>query len=234
MLVRSWRKEGAGSESEIRNLLGKRTLSRSKDTLTRSFIPRFVQGNPPQAWKMLQLLEERNVQPEVLRPLYYWVTARAEQLLYDFVTDELRSSVQMGHGSVRTEETASWISRQLKANGQAWSPTVTLKVGRGMLAALRDFGILEGSAKKRVAPVHLPLESFCWIAFWLWRLGNSGESLVRHPDWSLFLLGQAQVETMFLEAHQRNFLGFHTAGRIYRVDFPVELPGAYADVLFGK
>ncbi|SMP42903.1 Putative inner membrane protein [Desulfonatronum zhilinae] len=234
MLVRSWREEGAGSESEIRKLLGKRTLARSKDTLVRAFIPRFVHGDPSQAWKILQLLEARNVMPEVLRPLYYWVTARSDRLLYDFVAGELRLSVHSGNGSVRTEETALWIAKQLKFNGQAWSPTVTLKVGRGMLAALRDFGILEGTVKKRVAPVHLPLESFCWIAFWLWRLGSSGESLVRHPDWGLFLLGQTQVETMFLEAHQRNFLDFQSAGRIYRVDFPTESPGAYADDLFGE
>ena len=234
LLVRTWvNGSHAASPSPARSLLRKKTLSRSKDTFVRAFNPRFLRGDPPEAWKLVRFLEDRSADPEVLRPLYYWVTARSDRLLYDFVTQELIHVAGSGDGSVRIEETTAWIRGQLNRTHQKWTPTVTLKVGRGLLAALRDFKILEGGARKRIAPVHLPIQAFCYIAFCLQQLGSGGESLVNHSDWRLFLLTPNLVERLFLEAHQRAFLGFHSAGRIYRIEFPANSHDTYADVLIG-
>ncbi len=234
ILVRFWKEDNGNSKLEIHRLLGKKTLSRSMDTMVRAFIPRFIQGNPPNAWEIARLFEDRNADFEIVRPIYYWITARSDRLLYEFVTQELIRVAGSGDGSVRIEETTTWISAHIKKAGQEWTPTVTLKVGRGILAALRDFGILQGGTKKRVAPAHLPMEAFCYIAFWLVRLGYSGESLISHSDWGLFLFSPKIVERLMLEAHQLSLLSFHSAGRIYRVDFPTDDPGEYVDVLFGK
>jgi len=234
MLVRSYEEECVDTRTDVRRLLGKKTLARSHDTMVRTFTPRFIHGDPPNAWKIARLLEDRNTEPEILRPVYYWITARSDRLLYEFVTEELIHVARSGDGSVRIEETTTWICAHIKKAGQEWTPIVTLKVGRGILAALRDFGILEGGSRKRVAPVHLPIESFCFIAFWLGRLGFSGESLVHHSDWGLFLMSPNVVERLMLESHQQNLLSFHSAGRIYRVKFPTDDPGEYADVLFGQ
>jgi hypothetical protein len=234
LLVRSWEEDSTDTRIEVRRLLGKKTLTRSRDTMVRAFTPRFLQGDPPNAWKIVRLLEDKNVELEILRPLYYWITARSDRLLYEFVTEELIHVAGSGDASVRIEETTTWIIAHTKKVGQEWTPTVTLRVCRGILAALRDFGILEGGLKKKIAPAHLPMEAFCYIAFWLGRLGYSGESLVRHSDWGLFLFTPKIVERLMLEAHQENFMSFHSAGRIYRVDFPTDDPGEYTDVLFGK
>lgn len=235
MLVRSWDDVVSTSERRsARGLLRKKTLARSKDTFIRAFNPRFLHGNPPNAWKLVRALEDRNAAPELLGPLYYWITARSDRLLYDFVTQELIHIARSGDGTVRIEETVSWIRSQLERTGQEWTRTVTLKVARGLLAALRDFRILEGAMRKRVAPVHLPIESFCYIAFCLRQLGSDGEALVTHPDWRLFLLTPSLVERLFLDGHQRNYLSFHSAGRIYRIDFPTAKHEIYADVVIGK
>jgi hypothetical protein len=234
LLVRSW--DDSLSENHQpngRSLLGKRTLARSKDILNRAFKHRFLHGDPPDSWKIVRSLEERNADLEILRPVYLWITARSDRLLYDFVTEELIHVSHSTDRTVRIEETTSWIERQLKRTHQEWSPTVTVKVARGVLAALRDFKVLQGRARKCVAPVHLPVESFCYIAFCLNRLGSSGESLIIHSDWRLFLLTPNLVERLFLEAHQHGLLDFHSAGRIYRIEFRATNHDDYADVLIG-
>lgn len=232
LLVRSWRDE-AGDETNgsARIILGKKTLARSRDTVVRAFGPRFLNGDPPQAWRLLRLLEDRQAEPEVLRPIYYWITARSEGLLYDYVTQELSQIARAGDGSIRIEETTVWIRNRLDEVGRAWSPTVTLKVARGLLAALRDFGILDGRVRKRIAPIHLTLQSFSYIAFCLSFLGNSGAALLNHPDWGLFLLTAMTVESLFLQAHQHGYVEFHSAGGIVRTNFPVSTHEEYADVL---
>ncbi len=234
LLVRSWQEDYPDLRSaSARSLLGKKTIARSRDTVVRAFGPRFLHGDPPQAWRLLRPLEDRQAEPEVLRPIYYWITARSECLLYDYVSQELVQVAGEGDGSVRIEETTAWIRNRLNEAGRSWSPTVTLKVARGLLAALRDFGILEGKVRKRIAPIHLPLQSFSYIAFCLSFLGNGGTALLNHPDWGLFLLTSMTVEGLFFQAHQQGYVEFHSAGGIVRTNFPVSTHEEYADVLLG-
>jgi hypothetical protein len=88
--VRSWTEgAGVGRIPIAINLLGKKTLARSKDTFLRTFAPRFLHGDPPDAWRLVRSLEDRNADPEILFPIYYWITARSDRLLYNYVTQEL-------------------------------------------------------------------------------------------------------------------------------------------------
>jgi hypothetical protein len=237
LLVRNWQNtDPNGQQNTVvtENLLGKHTRARAADTLRRAFLPRFVNGRPPRAWKIARTLEDRHLPIEILRPVYYWITARSERLLYDFVRTELLSYSKSQVQQIKTDAVCSWISSQLAIYGKRWSQTVTTKVARGVLATLRDFSILEGTAKKCIAPVYLPVESFAYIAFALHQEGVSGTHLVQHRDWSLFLFSPLVVEQMFLEADRNGFLRFQAAGTIVRIDFPVHSFEEMADVVAAR
>jgi len=168
ILVRAWHNGSADAQRShgiLTNVLGKQSRARVADTYQRTFLPRFVHGAVPQAWRIARALEDRSLPVEVLRPVYYWITARSESLLYDFATDFLYTRVLRGECCVTISDAVRWIGERLAPFRRAWSPTVTLKVARGLLAALRDFGVLEGRTKKQIAPVHLPAEAFAYIAF---------------------------------------------------------------------
>jgi len=182
-------------------ILQKSTRARAADTHRRAFLPRFINGCPPDAWRLARELEAVGPSVEIVRPFYYWITARAEPLLYRFVTENLFEKAKTNDPDVRIDETVSWIRRTLVNEGKRWSPNVQVKVARGLLAALRDFGILEGASHKRIAPLHFPLEGFCLIAFCHSRFMSELYSLVEHPDWKLFLLNESGVERLLLESH---------------------------------
>ena len=235
IIVRNWSDDKPWKEQSQKiiqdNILGKKTRSRATDVYRRVFSHRFLTGDPPEAWKIVRPLEDANVTLEILIPVYYWITARSDELLYDFVVDEILPRSKSHDLAVRVDETAVWLRNVLSEQGQKWADSVILKMSRALLAALRDFGILEGSAKKKIAPVYLPLESFAYIAFSLSRLGKSGEGLITHQDWNLFLFGQLAVERMFLEAHQNGLLRYEAAGNIHRIEFSVESYEEMADVV---
>jgi len=237
LLVRNWTDSDIKPQQEkviTENVLGKETRSRSVDTLRRTFIPRFVKGDPPKAWKIIRPLEDRNVASELITPIYYWVTARAEPLIYRFMEDEILPRSQGVDQRIRIDETKTWITRVLSETDQEWSDVVTTKVARGLLAALRDFGILKGKSKKEIDSAYLPIESFSYIAFALSKLGASGERLVQHPDWKLFLMTPPVVERLFLAAHQQGHLRYESAGRIHRIEFNAATFEEMADVVTGK
>jgi hypothetical protein len=237
LLVRHWSEQAAGDQRDalvLENLLGKGTRARAADTYRRAFLPRFVEGDPPKAWRIARAIEDRELPIEVVRPVYYWITARSERLLYDFVTDELFPRSRGHDPSVRTDETSAWITGRLQKHRKSWSPTVTTKVAQGLLAAVRDFGILEGATRKRIAPAYLPVEAFAYIAYAINAQGASGHALVEHPDWVLFLFNSSVVEHQFLEADRNDLLTYQAAGRITRIDFPAHTFPEMADVVARK
>jgi hypothetical protein len=107
LLVRNWQNTGINGQRDTvvaENLLGKQTRVRTADTLRYAFLPRFVNGRPPQAWKMVRTLEDRHIPIEILRPVYYWIIARTERLLYNFVCTELLHYSKSQGRSIATEE----------------------------------------------------------------------------------------------------------------------------------
>ncbi len=238
LLVRQWSDEASFNEQRqkiiIENMLGKKTRARAIDIFRRAFSQRFVKGDPPKSWKILRPLEDREANIEILKPIYFWITSRSEELLYDFVIEFITHRSKSPDVTIRLDETKLWLKKNLADRAQNWSEAVTLRVARGLLAALRDFGMLEGKLTKKITPPYLPCESFAYVAFVLFTMGNAGERLVTHPDWQLFLLSPSGVEHLFLEAHQRRLLRYAAAGRIHRIEFAANTIEEMADVIVGR
>lgn len=216
------------------DVLQKTTRARAEDTYRRAFLPRFIASRPPDAWELCAEIEEHAPPIEIVRLFYYWLTARAESLLYRYVTEELFHAARAGTGEVRIADVATWIRTECSKAGKKWSETVTMKTARAMLAALRDFGILEGAAKKHIAPTHLPLEVFCFIAFCMrCVIGDKGDTTA-HRDWRLFLIPPDAVERLLFEAHQHGWVDYQVAGGISRIEFPHQDFHAYCRYILAR
>jgi hypothetical protein len=163
----------------------------------------------------------------------YFQAARSDPLLHDVVTELLGEWSVRSDREVRVQEVRNWVGEQVAAGKteRPWSPEVQRRVVQGLLSALRDFGILEGNVKKRLAYVYLPLDAFAFVAFQMHDEGRSGKALLYDPEWRLFLLPEGTVERFFLEAHQEGLLQYYAAGQVVRIDFPAENLKEYASVL---
>lgn len=232
MLCRAW-KEGGLTQAELQTVLAKETHARCRDVVVRCFRPRFMEGNPPNAWKLCQTIENHRADPASVLALYYWLTARSEHLMAKFVQEELYSCFLQGLWHVDPLDTKTWLQKTLQQAQMTWTPTVQAKVIRGLLAALRDFGILEGRNHKKIAPPDLSPEAVALIAFLLHEHDAvSGRMLVEHEDWRLFLFTANTVERLLLEAHQIGALNYQSAGSTVRIEFPTSDFATYAGKLF--
>jgi len=212
----------------VKDILPKATQARANDTYVRAFYPRFIEGSPKNAWILCAALEENLPTFEIARAFYYWLTARAEPILYRYVTDELFQQARSGIAEVTSVEVSDWIRRTNAESDKTWSDIVSIKVAKGMLAALRDFGVLSGSSRKTISAAHLPLEGFCLIAFCLRTIIGDHQDLSEHPDWRMFLLSPKGVDRLLLEAHQHSWLDYQAAGAVTRIEFPAESFEDYA------
>lgn len=214
------------------NLFGKASRSRVEDVLA-VFRQRYLED--PEVSKALVALARAGMPAGSLDRILYFQAARSDLLMHDLVTELLNGWSGRGDRHVYPREVEEWVEEQVQAGktGGPWSPPVRRRVVQGLLSALRDFGILEGSVKKRLAHVHLPTSAFAFAAFQLHAEGRSGRALLGDPEWRLFLLAEGAVERHFLEAHQGGLLEYHAAGSVVRIDFPVHDLERYARVLVG-
>lgn len=215
------------------NLLGKSSRSRVEDEL-RIFRQRYFFDDDVSS--ALSYFVKNNLSSEVLHPILFYFSAKADTLLYDTTTDILDSFTKQGRKFITVDETKQEIQKFVDDGKTTtrWSESTILRVSRHLLATLRDFGMLDGEKKKKISSIYLPNEAFVFIALFLYNNGNPGVKLVNHPDWRLFFMDPRMVERFLIECHQQGLLNYHGAGSVIRIDFPTTSLTEYADVLTRK
>lgn len=215
------------------NLLGKSSRARLTDVLT-IFRQRYF--DDPEVGAALVTLAQGHAPAQWLDPLLYFFTAQNDRTLRDLVIEVLYRRSAGGYSEVSPE----LIMRQLRtwaAEGKTtttWGEYTMLRMARGAMATLRDFGVLEGKVNKRLTPVYLPNPAFALIALWLQRREQAGNLVLHSDDWRLFFLPVEGVERFFLEAHQEHLLSYYAAGSVIRLEFPADTMREYADVLLER
>jgi hypothetical protein len=215
--------EGLSSEENLdnfvqHNIFGKPSRVAVKNVLN-AFKERFLLGDDSD--KALRKLVKADVDQTVVNRILYYHTALADKLLYDFVTQYLYGLYLSADLFINTLKAQVYI-QNLSKEGKTtaiWSEKVCNRVARNILTTLRDFDLLEGKVKKKITPPYLPTEAFVYVAYLLYRQNLSGEKIVNHEDWKLFLLDPSTVERMFIDAHQNGYLIYNAAGSIIRINF---------------
>ena len=212
------------------NVFGKASRSRVEDILN-IFRQRFMAEES--VTKALVLLVNERFPTASLDRILYFHAARADRLLFDVVTELFFEKQAKGLVDLDATEVQRSIQKWVTdgKTASAWSEITTLRVTQGLLAALRDFGVLQGAVNKKIAPAYLPVEAFAYIAFYLKRHQPSGAKLVELPDWRLFFLPLEGVERFLFDAHQHGLLEYHAAGTVTRLTFPANTLEEYANVL---
>lgn len=212
------------------NPFGKASRSRVEDVLA-IFRQRFLTEEA--VTRALVMLVHGKLRAASMDRILYFHTARSDCLLQDVVTEFLMPMQAKGITDIDVVEVQKplkkWVDEG-KTSAQ-WSEPTIERVAQGLLSTLRDFGVLQGATKKRIAPAILPLEAFAYLAFYLKQHQPSGAKLIELADWKLFFLAREGVERFLFEAHQCQLLQYHAAGSVTRLTFPVATLEEYANVL---
>jgi len=219
-LIEVW-DDTADSEDNLRriadtNLLGKQSRKRTDDILLRILRPRYV---APSAELVPALRSLRN-DPRAFREACYYETAREEDLLAAFAEGPLFVFYSAGRVGVTVEDAKNWLESLTKA-GQLpdWTDTVRTKVARGLLAALRDFGVLKGAVRKEFNPPGMSARGFAYVAFREHQRGASARALVESRVWRRWLLDGRWVSDLLTQIDQLGLLHYARAGSAVRIDW---------------
>lgn len=212
------------------NVFGKASRSRVADILA-IFRQRYLTDD--EVLRVLVVLAKGGMPAEALDRILYFQALRSDALLHDVVVEVIGGLISQGRHDVSTRQVQEWIHRQVVEGKteRPWGEETTERVAQGVMATLRDFGVLQGAVNKRFALAYLPVPAFAFIAYMLHRRERSGDRLLHDPEWRVFFLMPQAVERFFLEAHQDGLLSYHAAGQVIRIEFPASTLEEYARVL---
>jgi hypothetical protein len=146
--------------------------------------------------------------------LVYLHYARRDRLTYDFVSERLFENWREGRRAVRPEEVVRFAKQRYgpSAFGRL-RESARRKIAGNVLSALRDFGVLTGTARKKIEQPTLISKA----ALHLWRLlydeGLRGRRLSEASDWRLFLLTPEGVTAILAALARQGAIRFEQAGR---------------------
>lgn len=192
-LLRAWSDTESPNEFSQRvlreDLLGRMTAYRARDIVNRVFARRYLRPDHRPAVLLKRLLA-CNQSAQVFSELCLLYAARADDLIRDAVTQLYWPALSSGRLTLMPEHVVEFL-RQAEREGKVsepWSEQVKLKVARGVLKTMADFGLLVEVGRGRRELVHFrPTDlTLVFLAYDLHFGGSTDAGVVGHRDWALF------------------------------------------------
>jgi hypothetical protein len=192
-LLRAWRPEESTREFRDRvlreDVLGRMTARRATDIVCRVFARRFLRPNDRPAFLLKRLLAKKQ-SGQLFADLCLLYAARNDDLIRDVVTHVYWPALSDGRLTISPPYLVEFL-RQAERDGrmsEPWSEQVKLRVARGILKAVADFGLLRETARGRRELVHFrPADdTIVYLAYDLHLAGQTDAGLAQCKDWALF------------------------------------------------
>ncbi len=201
------------------NLLGLPSLARASDVTSRILRPRFVDAGP----EVIPAIRALCASPPAFVDACYYETSRADALLARFAEQAVSNWYDQGRLRVDSELADTWLAERAKEGSPPeWSDGRRRKIARGLLAALRDFGRLEGargSAAKQIAGPGISDGGFAYVAYRLHQSGESSRGLLTTPVWKRWLLDGPRIDQHMQRLAAQGLVYYDRAGSSLRIDW---------------
>jgi len=144
--------------------------------------------------------------------LYY---ALRDRLTYDFVTKSVWERWSRENTNISAGDFLEFINENKPENPELakWRETTLIRLARNNLAALRDFGLLTGTAIKHIQRPTISAETVYHLLAILWAEGKRGYLLLQTDDWKLFLWNETETTDALIRLSQLGWIKFERGGQ---------------------
>lgn len=149
--------------------------------------------------------------------LYY---ALRDRITYNFVVSTIWKKWEAGLTNINSSDFQEFISINLGEIPEIknWRETTRNRLARNTLTALRDFGLLSGTAIKHIRRPTISAETTYHLLSILWAEGKRGIAILEAPDWKLFLWNDTDTTNALVRLSQLGWIKFERGGQTVILD----------------
>ena len=172
---------------------------------------------PGSEWSVRSLAEatESGVRSPAFTSLAYLYYALRDRLTHDFIVGPVWERWTRRSTSLAPADLVAFIGElaEREPHMKKWRESTRIRLAQQILAALRDFGLLQGIYSKQIRkPATSPEATFHLLCILLAE-GLEGGSVVEATDWRLFLWSESEVAHALGELSQIRWTQFEKSGR---------------------
>lgn len=239
-LLRAWQPHESLSAFRDRvlreDLLGKATAYRVNDIVRRFFSPRFLGSDAKPATHLKSLLT-RGVSGQAFSDLCLLYAGRQDQLLRDAIVELYWLAATEGRLTLGIRDVMNFLRQadEDKRIPEPWSEEVKVKVARGVLRVLVDFGLLNEvrRGRREIVLYHPTDQVIAYLAYDLHFSGATDGGMVRHRDWALFGLHEREVVAAMDRLAGDGWWVAQAAGSVIRMTWKYQSMQEVVDALAG-
>lgn len=162
---------------------------------------RLVSWRPPE-WVLQDLADFAAASsPIPLQAALLLHVPRQDRLLYDVVQQLIVRRWQAGQREVTRSDVQRFLDEATPVHPEIerWSHSTREKLSGNLLSILRDYGLFQGTAHKKIVEPVVPLEVAAHLARLLQAEGVTTGEMAHHPDWRLWLWDADRAQAAILQ-----------------------------------
>jgi len=165
-----------------------------------------------------------NVSQTVKHGILYFHFATSDLFAYQATVKLLYGMFRRGLSSIGPRSIHEFLDSQAESHPEikTWSYQTRRSLVSHYLSAVRDFGLLEGKARKRIHKPMVDQNLLLYIVTILRDCGKGAREILASDDFKLFLLSPEEVEVRLAEAHRNGRIKFRRSGQIVSLELPWE------------
>lgn len=185
--------------------------------------------------RALVILAQGGCAIEEWKPIFLWHLSRDEFLVRDFFVNWLFHEYDDGAFQLRPDDVRDYLGTLGMRGGETehqWTDITTSRVAGGLLKMAVDFGLLRGGSVKEFAGYHLPERSLLYLLHAVLEHENgSPRRMMDSPEWRMYLMRPADLESAVLRLHQFRSLDYQVAGSLVQLSLPYPRAVDYAEAM---
>jgi hypothetical protein len=223
-LVNGSSRENARNLVVVENVLNKKTFDNRETVWKRLSYRYFIPGNN---WIIKALVKANagGLSSMDFLSLAYLYYAIRDRITFDFVTSVIWNKWQTGSTNVSAGDFLHFLEsvEENASELKGWRKSTREKMASITLTALRDFGLLRGTAIKQIQRPTISSEAAYHLLAILWSEGKRGRAIFEATDWRLFLWRESDISDAFIRLAQLGWITFERSGSTVILDI-VRLP----------
>lgn len=175
----------------------------SRVTMVNRIQKRLISWNPPQ-WVLNDLVTFANTEPlDALRASLLLHVCRQDHLLYSVVQTLIIPKWEQGDVLIDISHVQRFLDAATNEHPEIaeWTYITRKKLCSTVLSTLRDYGLLQGTARKRIVEPVVPKFVANHLSHLLRAEGIDSQGIEHHPDWRLWLLTPERTRSLLAGLH---------------------------------